>query len=114
MAVGKLLPDGEKMHDRKQAGLAEIGDLFGFEIGKELRDPRILVPDRLDAVGMQHRVELAGGQKRLDRFTAAEPVYLHAWRRVELHDLIELAKPFDRRLRDPVVVLEDTADQNNV
>ncbi len=98
------------MHDREDAGPGEIGLFLGL-VARETGAPHAgpSVDDRLDDVGMQHGVELALRQHRLDRLVVGQAGQLQAGRRREADVLVEFGEPFDRLMRHAVFMFEDAA-----
>ena len=56
------------MHDGEDAGFPVICHFLLLVIGQQPRHARIAGQERLDEIGMKHRVEFAFGQHDLDRF----------------------------------------------
>src|SRR5690349_9749399 len=109
MPVDDLLLDAEHMHDRVDTRLFVICDLLGTVIWKKPPDPRILLDQRPDEIGVQYRVEYPRRQHALDRLLMRQPRELQVRRRGKFNALVELGEPLDRLMGNTVLVLQDAA-----
>ena len=109
MALDDLGLDAHHMHDREDAGLAEIAHFLALVVGEEPADALVPGGEGLDHARMEDGVELALGQHGLDRFVMRQARDLHVGRRREVDVLVELGEPMDRFVRHAVFVLEDAA-----
>ena len=78
-------------------------------VGEETRHARILGEERLDEIGMKHRVELAFGQHRLDRFVVQQAGIFDVRRQADFDVILDLRDPLNAVERHAVFALQDTA-----
>ena len=80
MARRDIAADGDAMHDREEAGRAEIGFLRRARIGEQPRDGRAAVQETGGRAGADEGVDPAFGQRRFQRVARADRLHIEAVR----------------------------------